>query len=725
MEKVIKHVAEQVAQNIKIPPWAKQDDIISQAEELKKSNQWEFRSITPDDFIATMKSLTQMVKDLEKEPGKLNKTPSDVLCDRAAYRTVDMLKCIQTMEFEATQRRIFAIRGNFMSHGGAELFADPSQSFASFSSVVDHTRGTSFYERYHPRDIVNERLAVPETQTTTKMFEFIRWAKDELYKHSDDANFLIESLYPAAETKPISLSEENEKSYAPSIAIAHTNKVTREHEEAFAQVVKSFDDVLKYGLPSETSIGKFIDRLLPHRDEIKGKNEELIKNLLSKEMDIETIETFIVPALRMRAFEMEMQSNVLNMGMFDVGFSTYTSDPNGPHRVYNDAIKTIEQMIKDTRAREAKMAQSTTLTITRGDDDVYTISIARSKGEKREVKFNDQDVTKKEITERNRFSEERKFRLGRLSKELREEKKVYSMKLLGSKEEVVSPTNNPKKSGEVQKLQKESSIGELSISTTKTTKSHGKVAARLNMAANAVRLEGKVIKSYKAGRKTEEQNIIGGKAEIVGASISAAAPTKDYMGTHKVSAEAHPVKVGANYRGVNASINTGPSFSAGMQVTAEDISKKAAKALVDELLKGSSANFTRVIDDVMSMIKAIPPSADMDWGSIKISAATMDLLNTQIDVQRNQESNAVEVSHETHSPLIDDIKNDIESIEPQIQELYNDLSEVDFGNVANFVLDESTEETYGVDSLHDQYDITDDATELDDQELDEEWEFER
>ena len=85
-------------------------------------------------------------------------------------------------------------------------------------------------------------------------------------------------MYMYSDIKPIRVSTENEKSYTPNLAIAHTQRVTKEHEEAFAAFVKGLDNIFKHGLPNESSVGKLMETLFKNVAEIREQNEGLFKN---------------------------------------------------------------------------------------------------------------------------------------------------------------------------------------------------------------------------------------------------------------------------------------------------------------------------------------------------------------------------------------------------------------------------------------------------------------
>ena len=362
---------------------------------------------------------------------------------------------------------------------------------------------------------------------------------------------------------------------------------------------------------------------------------------------------------------------------------------------YLEAAATIQYIIDQTRKREAAMMPTATLEIEKGKDGTYTVTVSREKGEKRVKKFKQDGQEHKETSQKKYRENKRVMKLGKLSQELREEKKVYSMRLRGWKEEIKEPTHNKEKRDEIKKTQKELSIGDVEISTTKATRSNGKKAARLNMRANLAKMEGRVVTSHREGIHRKESMNLGAKAEVLGGSITASAPVGQ-IGTHKATAEAHAITMTANMKELEASLSAGAKFSVGVQVTAEDISKKAALILLEESLKGSSANFTRVIDEIGAMFEKLGPSSGLDFGTINISAASLDLVEMKItkETQESEQEHEQEVSEQNMDieqtndfqvtieyPIYNDIKEDHEQNTYHTQTVLDVINEINSGVV--------------------------------------------
>lgn len=144
-----------------------------------------------------------------------------------------------------------------------------------------------------------------------------------------------------------------------------------------------------------------------------------------------------------------------------------------------------------------------------------------------------------------------------------------------------------------------------------------------------------------------------------------------------LSAEAHPIQAGANVLGFGGNVGAGVSASIGQQWSLEELIKKAAQTLASELINGSAANLTRVVDEVADMLKGIGPSSNINWGNINISAAGIDLFKVQVEPQEEQDQTRIEITAE--NPVQQEIENIVDStsdIVEDIQDAINQLDEV-------------------------------------------------
>ena len=173
---------------------------------------------------------------------------------------------------------------------------------------------------------------------------------------------------------------------------------------------------------------------MPRIAEIKEQNESLIKELLSKEMDINYIDSFVChdlekQAARFLAIAILEESH---LSAWDEEFDG-RSDFRDVHDKYSEAASAIRNAIKDMREREAKMMPETTLSITKSQNGSYTITILRAKGIKRQAEVEGDNVEYKQTSEKKRREKQRTMKLGKMSQALREEKASYNFVLSSEK----------------------------------------------------------------------------------------------------------------------------------------------------------------------------------------------------------------------------------------------------------------------------------------------------
>lgn len=672
MEKVIIQASKQLIEKLKKPDGYKKeleqelDDIIASG----PTKTWPFRGVTKEDLISAVIPMVDVASSIEKEAWKIKGVTPEVLQDRIAYKTIDLLKCVNQMEyetkrFEANQNTERPEYGRSRMHNGpthiTPTYHDEAGRDILFAGTANAHRVETddpFSKRTRPRPDNRGRAYMAESRQMAQMMQAIStWARKNMYEFNRVANQEIKEHFPRADIQLINVSDVGNYTYMPALAVKHTENVTRSHEEAYAAILDKFEQMLKYGLPNETSLGQMLDKIIGNRDEYKQENEELIKNLISREMDLEVIEHFFVPEMMLNAAiaegQMQIERRLGNVLGYQQLHSTYTEQIHGANQ--------CKKMIKDTRDMEAKMMPNLELSITKGKDGTYVVTVSKGVGEKREVEFKNETDSYKKVEQKNRRENTRVMTLGKVSQALREEKKTYSMIVKGTSAEFTEKVQDAKKRDTKISYQHDMSIGEAELSHTRTTRHSGKRSNRTNLQMDIGKMEGRIIKSHREGLNRKEDWNIGASAQGIGASASMSTPTIDSLGTPKLSAEAHLAKGSVNFKQLEASFNIGAKASIGMQITPEEISKKAAMILVGEALKGNSANLTRIADEVMDLIKSAGPSSSIDFTKINISAASLDLLNAELVREQNQEIGEVNYNSEIGSPIASDIKEDIEN----------------------------------------------------------------
>lgn len=563
------------------------------------------------------KQLLNTVSDVEKEYKKNFSGPVEVLHDRIAYTSVDMLKCIQQMELETISQ-------------------------ASIENMGTNKLG-------------------PNTAKYNAMYDLLDWAREILYEQNNNAIDMMIDTYTSKERPPLYIREESEKDYTPRTALAYANKAIYAHQEAFSEVIENARNIIKHGLPPESDRERLIDKLRPTVAKIRANNEQLIKNLLSKEMDIDYINNFVCYDLEKQAAKF-MAIAVLEESYLAV----HDSDFNGRSELrdiaeeYLNTKKDIRNGIGDMRKFEVGLLPSTNLDISKSANGSYTITITQGNGVKREAEIKGDNVTYKRTTLSRRGEYSRMMKLGKMSKALRIEKESYIFTLKGKTEQTTVKTHNPEKENEKKTTTNEQSYGQVEASKERTAKVIGNKQTRMNLRFHAARFAGRKIKSYSIGPYTEQKEIMSGRMEVLGGSASAQSVASDKVGTPVLKAEIHPIQAGASLFGINGSLGMGASISAGKQLSAEDIIKSAAGILVQELQNGSAANITKILDGIAEMLKGVDPSTSVDWGSIHISTGNMEIMSASVERTENGETQNIEYQVDANCQLAQDVEDMID-----------------------------------------------------------------
>ena len=603
MGQITEHIIDQLKEKAEefLQGW--DDEISARIKDLDKKGLWPFETVSTEYFLDVIQPFMRAVDDIEKAEALGFNSHVGTLHDKISYTSINVIHCIQKMELETILQ--MAIENATQQPG---MYSDKCRN----------------------------------------MNTLWQWALDELYETNNYAIDMLLPTYKDAQRLPLRICDASEWDFTVPEAVRYTENTIREHEEVFGAIAKISKDLLQYGLPSDTAAGQIIDKIIADWEHIKEQNQMLLGCLAERELEIDYINTFVLHSLRKQAIcflamdtIQKQQENI-----------SQTTDFRDIYKHYMDGISQIETLIKDMRKREAQMLPEVTLTISKVGDGNYAITVSQAKGSKIQVGYTDNNTETKYTTEKKRYENTRVMKIGKKSHAVAMEKKIRRAVLLSDKEENITNINSSKKDNEKEKVIKEKVLGEFTATTTRTTKAHGKRTARLDLQARAFKFQRRNLKTHQIGPKTVEKEISSASIEP-GASGSIVAPTKDNIGTYLISVDAHPVKIGVNYHGLKLDAQAGFKASVGHQVSVEDIIKSASRVLAQELMNGSAANFTRIIDNVSALLKEAAPEAQANWGSIKISASDITLFKAQVSEQEDTQKMTVE----TGSPAFDELQD--------------------------------------------------------------------
>lgn len=97
MGQILDHAEKQIKKHLR--PESNTSDLIEKrVHDMQKNDTWPFTTVTPENFLNSVRPLLQIVYDIHSESGDAFKDkPVELFKDGLHSRVIDMLKCIQAM----------------------------------------------------------------------------------------------------------------------------------------------------------------------------------------------------------------------------------------------------------------------------------------------------------------------------------------------------------------------------------------------------------------------------------------------------------------------------------------------------------------------------------------------------------------------------------------------------------------------------------------------------
>lgn len=495
----------------------------------------------------------------------------------------------------------------------------------------------------------------------------LAWAQEELYKDNRNVIDFLEPVAQATDRTPILLAQEDTIDYSPGLAIFMIDFLVESHEEAYRRLLASSQEALKYGAPSETLIGQFVDKITDV-ESIKQQNAKNAIELANQEIDIEYINTFVCHSLKRNL----AQTLALIASEKALSKDSPTNTPNELQekaQQYAFAIKYIENSLKSLREREAAMSQDTTLTIKKVGDGTFAVTISQHKGTT-QIKndITGKDFAYKESLKKDYLHSSRTMNIGKKSSVMKMDSKSKYGVLSSSKMEL--ETANPKKENEKVKSLKEKIFGELTYTKTRSMKARGTKQVRSDLRLNAVRFKDKKIKIRQVKGKTKETELINSDLKVLSTTITTKGLATGAIGTPTISIGGNLAEAQLGSHGININAALGAQMRAGQQISVQDIAKSAAEILSGEMKEhDGDLDLKAVIEKLTGVLNNIAPDTDINWGNIQISAKGVDLINIQVEEQTQETEPEQKLEIETAIPIKDEIQGLVEDIEQALDSL--------------------------------------------------------
>ena len=153
----------------------------------------------------------------------------------------------------------------------------------------------------------------------------------------------------------------------------------------------------------------------------------------------------------------------------------------------------------------------------------------------------------------------------------------------------------------------------------------------------------------------------------MGGAASVATPEKGEVGTAVFTAKVDLAQVQAGWHGLELQAGAGASASVGEKRNVKDIAKTVAQILAGELANGSSANLTKVVESITSMLNAISPDSNINLGNLTFSVHGTNLIEIQVEEPSEEWEQKLDVN--ITSPVVDKLKEIEEDFEEALDML--------------------------------------------------------
>lgn len=644
MEQVLEHAYDQLFGKDKVES-NMNDEMERLVKDLTDKHQWPFETVTPEDYLSVARPLSAMVYNLYS--GKIDgeQLPAEVFYDRITHNTIEWLQCVHQMEYETMSNEI-----------QEEIFLHYDYEFED--------------KAYKKRELLEQ-------------------FKDYGFGLNTRALEYMEPFFEKAGLTPLFLSKESEKDYVPEQVVQRAERIFGAHETAFQTVVDRVESIVKNGLPSETALGQLADKLSGKVPE-QNANQEAVKSLVRTEEERRLLMTVALHQLQKEAMQEQLKGALEE--------ASHLREEPSPHFAIaeqNDqAIADVKKIEKETTQRERAMDPHKTVSLQRNDAGTYTLTATIEKGLRVQARAEVESVTVDYKEEHGMRSRSRTIELGSITRELYEERAKMEAVFKREREEVAIDINSSKKEKEQEKERAkekkhtitEKSRGEISAETIKTTRMKGRRSARLELKANVSRLEHQVVKKSQFGYRTKEKKVWDAKVETLGASATVKAPTKDNLGTHTASAEAHLIKGAGTVHikdvpismAANMGIKSPPiGYQFDAKTARETLQdpqklKKAVIMTAFKMLTEGMPTVEQLKENIAEKATLIDGKTSVDLGSFSISAAEMTLAKAEFNQQQEEQGLPTvdpNIKFELSSPLIESIVKDIQHIAENAPEI--------------------------------------------------------
>ena len=632
MEQIIKHAYNKLANKNKIES-NMHDEMESLVKELVAENKWPFESVTPEEYLAVVRPLNEIVYDAYSGKIEGDKVPAEVFYDRITYNSIKWLECINELESETKAEKVQGVLCKAYQ-------LDCPTAAAAQKELLERFKEHGF-------------------GLNTRVLEY------------------MEPFFMESGIKPFFLKKETEKRYIPEQVEQRAIRVATQHKEAYRNVLAMAKEYLRYGLPSNSKIGQAVDKVL-NRALQKGVHGFAAKALLKAEREHNLVRIIDEGILIQELWKKNMQIAEQAAALAVVNITGRSVLEQERDRIL-EALAFLRSTSAHMRAEEKEMDPKIKISFKENATGTQTLIVSAETSRHREFTFEGDSIDYSHVHDKNLIRETRSIETGFATDVVYKEESIKEAALMQDKKKMESKYADSEKD-EKRKTETEKAVGEVKVTTTKTSKFSGKRSARINMTANIARVEKRVMSCPTNGKK-KEKLVWSAKAEIGGGSVTVATPQKGHVGTPTLAAEVHAANANLQFKEFKAAANMGASYKIGKQINIKEFKQDLAFAVFKSVLKGVVANqadpssitkgndwtLASAIRDTLKEVgispQALQGNASINRGSLSITAAEMKLFVAKFNEQQQQEGQPTldkKIALEIASPLLNNVMEDIQ-----------------------------------------------------------------
>lgn len=544
-------------------------DLGRRAIALYSKKLWPFKSVTAEHFLNSIAPLFELSHNADGRRIGGKKVSAEAYMDRTMEATITMLKCIHKMEMESSYEEMCAM---MCCHEGE-----------------------------------------PYNMAFLNANDFVQYSINQMYKYNNQVcDSLLEELQKRG-MAPRYIDMESKRNYLIDTECGFAKRAAEDHHKAFKEAYKEINNLIKYGLPSETFIGQLKDKIIGSNN-IKRNNKIIVDKILNSEADLEIVNLYVLPTLNLKiqklcAYAMVEESSAQKKKDLTPG----QLQPSNPYffrkeyEVYKCAKESIEKTLLTMQKKELKLESDYKIEIKKDPETAtYILTAEWARGKKQKKKKNKQLTNKINYTSISTKTKKRneksiQIKVGQSSNRLYEETKRRSACLLGYE-------NRQELNGRKRSLYNLFSAHLLRRETisSRRTEITGQKDYSAKVSFSPAKVEDKVVYTKKLkGKRNKEKTLFQASVDV--GNVSASASIKNNIPT--VKANASVASAGIDVLGIaKANASAGSiGYSTDIQLSGK-IKNKVFDQIVNENQKDLEDVTKEIAEDCVKKLTRISPN---------------------------------------------------------------------------------------------------------------------